>query len=551
MKENIKLTLPNLLQESIQKFGQNNAYSFVGEKALNYQQTGNQIKSLTAYLEKIGTQPGDKVAILSNNMPNWGISFWAITAMRAVAVPLLPDFSPEEIQHILEHSDAKAIFISTSLIRKIENWHSEKLKHKIKIEDFSVIESSCSNVKFIPGESPQKKYTVEEDDLAEIIYTSGTTGKSKGVMLSHKNVCFTALKGKKVQKINDSDRFLSILPLSHTYEKTLSLILGTISGASIYYLKQPPIASVLLNAIKKVKPTVILSVPLIIEKIYRNKILPKFQKNIIIKNLYKITPVRKTLNKMAGKKLMKTFGGEIRFFGIGGAKLDKEVERFLLEAKFPYAIGYGLTETAPLLAGTNPQTVSLQSTGPAIEGVELKIHKPDAITGEGEIWAKGPNVMLGYYKNPQLTKEVITEDGWFKTGDLGVFDNNNFLFIKGRLKNMIVGSSGENIYPEEIESVINKYRYVVESLVIPQKGKLVALVHFNYEELEQKYIHLRNEITDLVEQKVNELSGDLQKYINTKVNKFSRVHQIVPQPVPFQRTPTQKIKRYLYQKYNE
>ena len=232
---------------------------------------------------------------------------------------------------------------------------------------------------------------------------------------------------------------------------------------------------------------------------------------------------------------MKTFGGSLAFFGIGGAKLNRKVEIFLQEAEFPYAIGYGLTETSPMLAGAVPGKVKLESTGPVIENTELVINDPDPVSGEGEIWARGPNVMQGYYRESEMTKKVLTEDGWFKTGDLGVMDDENHLFIKGRLKNMIVGSSGENIYPEEIESVINNFRNVVESLVIERKGKLVALVHMNMEE-----------VSHLVEMKAEELIGEIKNYVNSRVNKFSQLHGIQLEVAPFQKTATQKIKRFLY-----
>jgi long-chain acyl-CoA synthetase len=249
---------------------------------------------------------------------------------------------------------------------------------------------------------------------------------------------------------------------------------------------------------------------------------------------------------MAGKKLKVTFGGRLRFFGIGGAKLNREVEKFLLEAKFPYAIGYGLTETSPLLAGANPKNSVFDSTGPAVKDVELMINNPDRITGEGEIWARGPNIMKGYYRDPEMTKEVLTSDGWFKTGDLGVFDKEQNLYIKGRIKNMIVGASGENIYPEEIESVINNFRYVVESLVIQQKGKLVAYVHLNMEELEKRYLHLKHDMSRHLEEKKDEILSEVQEYVNSKVSKFSQINKVFLQQVPFQKTATLKIKRFLY-----
>src|SRR5512133_3013717 len=244
-------------------------------------------------------------------------------------------------------------------------------------------------------------------------------------MLSYKKLCWTSERTLSIQDVNDQDIFLSILPLSHTYEQTLGLILQVFNGATVYYLRKPPTPSVLLPALELVKPTTMLTVPLIMEKIYFNKIAPTFRNSKLLSVLYGMPAFRKILNRAAGKKIYKTFGGRLKFFGIGGAKLNKTVERFLIEAKFPYAIGYGLTETSPLLAGSDPQKAILESTGRAIEGIELKINNPDPRTGEGEIWARGPNVMKGYYKEPEMTSEVLTHDGWFKTGDLGTLDNQN------------------------------------------------------------------------------------------------------------------------------
>jgi long-chain acyl-CoA synthetase len=475
-ENNIRLTFPAMFKETLRKFGNHNSYAFVGEKPKSYESLNKEILALIAFLERNRICPGDKVAILSLNMPNWGSTYFAITFMGAIAVPILPDFSKAEVANVLEHSGAKAIFISTSLLSRIEGFKSEELKTAVLIEDFSLIFSEKGAVEFDSSSIPHRNYDVGEEDLASIIYTSGTTGRSKGVMLTHKNITFNAMKGKVIQPIDENDRFLSVLPLSHTYENTLGLILPMLAGSCVYYLRKPPTPSVLIPAMAEVKPTLMLTVPLIMEKIYFNKIIPAFRENLILELLYKISFFRKILNKAAGKKLKETFGGKLKFFGIGGAKLNKTVEKFLIEAKFPYAIGYGLTETSPLLAGANPQRSVFDSTGPKIQDIELIINNPDKKTGEGEIWARGANVMKGYYKEPEKTKEVLTADGWFKTGDLGVLDSNNNLYIKGRLKNMIVGASGENIYPEEIESIINNFRFVVDSLVVQQKGKLVALV---------------------------------------------------------------------------
>jgi len=496
MEENKeKLTFPSLFYSTLNRCGNSPAYAFVGEEPITFRTAAKMINSVTALLEKAGIGPGDKVAILSANMPNWAITYFGITFMGAVVVPILPDFSPTEIANVLEHSESKAIFVSSGLAGKISEFRSSNLRTYIMIEDFSIIESDNPALEYNSELSPESEYNVEEDDLASIIYTSGTTGRSKGVMLTHKNISFNALKGRVIQYLDENDRFLSVLPLSHTYENTLGLILPMLSGACVYYLQKPPTPTVLIPALELIRPTAMLTVPLIIEKIYYNKILPTFNNKKILRLIYKIPLIRKALNKVAGKKLMKTFGGEIKFFGIGGAKLNKTVEKFLREASFPYAIGYGLTETSPLLAGANPKKTVYESTGPAIEDIELKINDPDPRTGEGEIWARGANIMKGYYKEPEMTSAVLTSDGWFKTGDLGVLDKRNNLFIKGRLKNMIVGASGENIYPEEIESVINNFRFVVESLVIQQKGKLVALVHLNMEEIEKRYQVFRQDMS--------------------------------------------------------
>lgn len=546
-----KLTLPAIFTDTLSRFGERPAMATVGEQSLTYQQLYSRIKAITAFLEKTGIEPGDKVALLSTSMPNWGAVYYAITFMGAVVVPVLPDFHASEVSNILEHSESKAIFVSAGLMPKLADEKAGKPLLKIRIEDFSIAGDDDGSLKFDAEGQPRREYKVNPDDLAAIIYTSGTTGKSKGVMLTHQNISFNAQMCARVQEINENDRFLSILPLSHTYENTIGLILPMSKGACIYYLGKAPTPTVLLPALQRVKPTVMLTVPLIIEKIFRTQIKPKFTKNILLRVLIHTLFIRRKLNIIAGKKLMATFGGELKFFGIGGAKLNKTVEKFLIEAKFPYAIGYGLTETSPLLAGSNPKNSRLQSTGPQIEEIELIIHDPDPRTHEGEIWARGLNVMKGYYKEPGLTAEILTPDGWLKTGDLGIIDKDGYLYIRGRLKNMIVRSGGENIYPEEIESVINNFRHVTESLVIERKGKLVALVNFNIEEIERHLhhsLHLlhHKERGDYVKKEIERLSAELLVYVSNRLNKFSQIQEVILHSEPFEKTATQKIKRYLY-----
>ncbi|MEN8117766.1 MAG: AMP-binding protein [Bacteroidota bacterium] len=553
MIDTSKLTIPSLFYNSVKKYSGKTSLVFSGEKNYTYKEMGDDVELLAEFLLELGIKKGDKVAILSSNMPNWGIAFFAISVIGAVAVPILPDFHKNEIKTIIEHSEAKMLFVSEGLYGNVNEETSNLVDHIIMVDNFALIQKgtpvdhlklltssvSCTKNGFTPAD-------VDEQDLASIIYTSGTTGNSKGVMLTHKNLSWTAKQSRTLQKIESDDRFISILPLSHTLENTVGFLLPVMFGASIHYLRKPPVASVLLPALQKVKPTIMLSVPLIIEKVYKAKIQPTFQKSGLMRFLTSFAPSRKVLHKIAAGKLYKTFGGELRFFGIGGAKLDSTVERFLNEGSFPYAIGYGLTETAPLLAGAVGKNTKIGSTGIAMEGVSLRIANPDPKTGEGEIQAKGENVMKGYYKAPEITKEVFTEDGWFKTGDRGVFDKNNKLYVKGRIKTMIVGASGENIYPEEIESVINKMRFVLESLVIEKKGKIVAMIHLNMEEIEENFKHLKSEAKQYISEKSEDVLKEIQNKVNAEVNKFSRIQKVILHPNPFERTPTKKIKRFLY-----
>jgi len=385
---------------------------------------------------------------------------------------------------------------------------------------------------------------IKEDDLAAILYTSGTTGHSKGVMLTHGNIVYDAYATIVLVNIKEGDRMLSILPLYHTYEATLGLVTPLMVGASVYYLDKPPTPAVLLPALKKIQPTIMLSVPLVIEKIYHGKILHEINKKGIVRSLYKVSFVRKKINQAAGKKLYETFGGKLKMFCIGGAALSKDVEIFLWEAKFPYSVGYGLTETSPLVTGTPPETTRLSSAGITLVGMQVKILSPDFETGEGEVLIKGPNVMKGYYKDEEKTKAVFTDDGWFRSGDLGLIKD-GYLYLKGRSKNVIIGTNGKNIYPEEIESLINENEYVLESLVVEKDKKLIAKVHFNNDILDEKY-NFQKLSDPEARAKKNELMNELLKYVNERISTFSRLNGIIEQQEPFEKTPTKKIKRYLY-----
>jgi len=551
-----KLTIPAFINDSISKNGEKTSLVYANEGNYAYSDLGKEMRLLAGLLASLGIEKGDKVAVLGPSSPNWGIAFLSVVSMGAVAVPILPDFNSKEVKNILEHSESKILIFAQNLYGLIEEDAARSCQHLILLDNFACVPIGCqaSQLKNLAPALPAALIypeinAPEEDDLASIIYTSGTTGNSKGVMLTHRNLAWTAQQCTTIQKIVPSDRFLSVLPLSHTLENTVGFLLPLFNGASVHYIRKVPTPHVLLNALNTVRPTKLLIVPLIIEKIFKTRILPKFQKSPVIRFLYSIGPIRKLLHVVAGKKLHKTFGGKLDFLGIGGAKLDGTVEKFLKEAKFPYAIGYGLTETSPLLAGTRVGGTRVGSTGPAMAGVSLRLGDVDPATGEGEIQAKGPNVMRGYYKAPEITRSVFTDDGWFKTGDRGWFDKNGFLYIKGRIKNMIVGSSGENIYPEDIESVINRMRYVLESLVLEKKGRLVAMIHLNMEEIENQYQHLKVEtaqVKDKINEKIDEILKDIHKKVNEEVNKFSKLHSVVFHPSPFEKTPTKKIKRFLY-----
>ena len=535
------MTLYEVLHQSLEKFSARTAFSLWRGAEVTYSEVGERVKQIHQMLADADIQPGDRVAILSSSVPNWGIAYFAITTAGYVVVPIMPDFTSEDIDRIVEHSEAKALFVSDRLFSKLSKSTADKLNIVIRTKNLGII---AQNVKDGAGTTRLPK----PDDLAAIIYTSGTTSSPKGVMLTHYNLCMQLHMIDPLFLLNENDIFLSILPLAHTYECTIGLILAFYHGCHVVYLDKAPTVSTLLPALKDVRPTIMLTVPLIIEKIYRGAVLKKFTSSALMRALYSVGFIRKMLHRLAGKTLTKTFGGRVRFFGIGGAKLDGTVEQFLLDAKFIYDIGYGLTETAPLLAGAVDGMLRLGSTGPLLQGVEGRIENPNE-EGVGELVVKSPSQMVGYYKNEEATKSVFTEDGWFRTGDLACFDKDGWLYIKGRLKNMILGPSGENIYPEDIESVLNQHVFINESLVTEHEGRLVALVNFDMEAIKARYEELMDGFEGKKEEwsKVrDEIMADIKQWINSKVNRSSRIAEVVEEEEEFVKTPSKKIRRFLY-----
>ena len=536
MREKYIDTLAKLYEYATTVYGKKQYTQWFDTKEGGYTYNSFKLKcdSLSKRLTQYGIGAGDKVAILSQSMPNWSAAFFSIVPFGRIAIPILPDSSENEVTNIINHSETKVIFVSQRLAHKISKEVMDKMTLVIDLDTFEAIKVddekfTCDGKTAIPT----------PDDIATIIYTSGTTGSAKGVVLSHRNLSANVITCYHACKRTSKDRWLSILPMAHTLEMTLCMLYPMYCGATVYYLQKPPVPSLLMKALKVVKPTTMLTVPLIIEKVYKGSVLPTIKKSRTL--TWMNEHMHKLMCRIIGMKLKATFGGHISFYGIGGAKLDPEVEKFLLDAKFPYAIGYGLTETSPLLGYAMHGWRAVGSFGYPVYNVQLKLHDVNPETGEGEIVAKGPNVMLGYYKDPKRTKSVFTEDGWVRTSDIAVQDEKGRFFIKGRNNNMILGPSGENIYPEEIENVINNVEGVSESIVVERGGRLVALV-----QPAENFIQWDKEGEDKIYEKLDKWKATLLKTVNRNVSKTSQVSSVEVMKEPFEKTATQKIRRFKY-----
>jgi long-chain acyl-CoA synthetase len=542
-------TLRCLLLSSTRKHAERRALSWVSDGGYTYKVLERESLAVALKLISIGVRKGNTVALIAESRPEWGIAYLGITAAGFVAVPILPDFLPSQIENIIEHSDCKTIILSERQKKRLpveflERYPIFSLENIVKPpEENTAADDLLADPLPVDWESLREP---EEEDLAAILYTSGTTGNPKGVMLTHKAIAFDVWASNSVIRVLPQDRLLSILPLAHTYECTVGFLTPIAAGAEIFYLRRPPSASVLLPALKEVRPTMMLSVPLVIEKIVRDTVFPKIEAIKLPRNKFFNRLLRHEIVNIAGAKLRRVFGNRLRFFGIGGAALASDVEGFLHEAHFPYAIGYGLTETSPLVAGSAPRNTVLKSTGKALRGVDVRLR-------EGEIQVRGANVMNGYYRDEAKTQEAFTEDGWFRTGDLGEFDKKKRLFIRGRLKNMVLGPSGENIYPEEIEALINSLADVEDSIVYnDEEHGLVALVHLKDDFMERLSISAAaklgslDERVDWVEKQVSKSLEGLKASVNSRLAAFSRLKIVLHKSEPFEKTPSKKIKRHLY-----
>ena len=545
------LTLTSVIEASASAFPHLNAVSTwrEPESAMKFPVFLNRSRQIALFLLKKGVSKGDKVAILGESCPNWGLSYLAINRIGAIAVPILPNFSRDEVQSILKHSEAKFVVVNSKNASKATGLDVELIRmddmHHIPAKALKAFDGN--NFKDLEGTDTAafevdnaalallEEFRPHEEDLASIIYTSGTTGTPKAVMLTNRNIVYNAYEcSTPFIKIHAGWKALSILPMSHVYEFTIGFVLLILNGVQIVYLGKAPSTDSLMPAFKEIQPEVMLSVPLLIEKIYRRALLPKLKDGTKLGKYAKNWFTAPFVYAAIGKKVKTIFGGRMRFFGIGGAAFDSEAEAFFHRIRFPYALGYGLTETSPFIAGCGPKDQVVGTLGPVLKSLDVRLD-PES----GEIQVKGPSVMRGYFKNDELTRESFTEDGYFRTGDIGEFINGR-LAIRGRCKTMILGPSGENIYPENIEFLINAEEDVLESLVVADAGGLTAMIRLDIKALKRKGIVA----TDQIQIYIN----NIRKRVNEKLASFSRIGKVEIQEEPFERTPTDKIKRFKYQK---
>ena len=528
-------TLSDLYRHSVDTYGRLRVnWTYGTDRGYSYESFGKRCEELSRFLSSRGVGAGDRVAIYSTGNPNWSLAFFAAVAFGRVAVPILPDFSGNEAEHVLDHSGSKVLFASEKQLSKLSDEALSRVQLVYSIEDLSLVRDNSKDVQ------PVQTCWPAENDTATIIYTSGTTGAAKGVELTHRNFMANIEAAYDLYPIGVHDVLLSVLPLAHTYELSLGMLYPFSAGSSVCYIDRAPTPSLLMKVMKDVRPSAMLAVPLIIEKVYKGTILPMIKKSPLLTWMDK--HMNLLLCRLIGRRMISTFGGRMRFFGIGGAKLDVDVERFLHRARFPYYIGYGLTECAPLLAVSCYRTTIPGQIGREVKGVRLRLEDINPETGEGELVAKGENIFPGYYRDPERTAKAFTQDGWFRTGDIASVDAQGRYAIKGRIGNMIVGASGENIYPEEIEKVVKEIPNI-EDVIIVSRGKfLVCLV-----KAADSLFDMSSATSDEQTRKaIDKFKGSVMEYVNGRVNVASHIASVELMTEPFEKTATLKIRRFLY-----
>ncbi|NLJ42080.1 MAG: long-chain fatty acid--CoA ligase [Bacteroidales bacterium] len=548
----IKERLIGYIEQSIRKNWDIEALSNYREKGYTYREIAEKILRLHIFFKDAGIKEGDKIALVGRNSANWCVVYLAAITYGAVIVPILPDFKSDDLHNLINHSDAVLLFVDDKIFEMLDLAKLPLIQGVISVDDFSMIKA--------PGEEIKRKYLAMEekfikaypsirqedvkfsditnDKLAVISYTGGTTGFSKGVMISHNSLAANVRFAQTHMPLQPGDPLVSFLPLAHTYGCAFEFLFPFTIGCHITILSKTPSPQIIVQAFKEIKPMLILSVPLVIEKIFKKQLLPVMSKPHM-KVLLAIPGINKIIRGKIKEKLVETFGGRFHEIVIGGAAFNPEAERFFRKIGFPFTVGYGMTECGPLISYTSWDTTKLGASGKPVDTLEVTIDSSDPQKEIGEIILRGENVMLGYYKNEKATREIIDDQGWMHTGDLGIMDRDGNIFIKGRSKSMLLGPSGKNIFPEEIEAVINNMDYISESLVIMEDGKLIGLIYPDFDTLKKDNIS---------EEKFAEMLDGIRKSVNDKIPDFMAVSKFRIHPEEFAKTPKRSIKRFLYTK---
>lgn len=543
----LKENFSRFILDGIYANRQLNAFSNYEASPITYADVEGRIYHLHLLFDSLGIKRGDKIAFLGKNSTQWAVAYMACITYGATLVPIMPNFAANDVHHIINHSETDYLFANLNLWENLEIEKMFVLKACISLDDFTELFAKTEKIsKKIAAYQPNKYLGIEagkfnpaevpNDAIYAIIYTSETTGFSKGVVLTHNNITANMVYARKHMPLVAGDPILSFLPLAHAYGCAIELLYPFTLGCHITFLGKTPTPQILIKAFKEIRPRLILSVPLILEKIYKKQIKPAIDKPLV-KILLNIPFMEKSILKKVNKKLTDTFGGNFHEVVIGGAALNEEVQTFLNKAGFAITIGYGMTECAPLISYDGWKTNKLGSAGKVVDSLEMKIDSDDPQKIVGEIMVRGENVMKGYYKNPEATAETIMEDGWMRTGDLGIIDKDGYLFIRGRSKNMILGPSGQNIYPEELESFINNWDYVQESLVVERKDVLVAMIYPDFDAADSNH---------LSERQLAELYESKRKALNKEVASYMQIAKIQIVPNEFEKTPKRSIKRFMY-----
>lgn len=544
-----------LIEDSIKKNWDCPALSDYKGVTLYYRDVARRIEKIHIIFNTCGIKKGEKISICSRNQSNWGVVFLACLTYGAVPVPILHEFKPGNVHHIVNHSDSRVLFVGNVVWENLNEAEMPRLEAIIRIDDMSLLYSNAkkidearNNLNRMFGEKYPKSFSPKDisyykesspDEVAMINYTSGTSGFSKGVLIPYRALLSNVLFAKDVMpKLGTGSNVVSMLPTAHMYGLMFEFLFEITVGTHVHFLTRVPSPKIIMEAFATIKPDIIISVPLVIEKIYKQKLLPILNKTSI-KLLLKLPVIDQKIQEKIKGELVTTFGGKFQEIIIGGAAFNREADEFFHTIGFPYTVGYGMTECAPIISYAAWNEAKLFSCGKAALNMKIRIDSEDPENIPGEIQVSGPNVMLGYYKNEQATAESFTDDGWLKTGDMGIIDKDGYLFIKGRCKSMILGPSGQNIYPEEIESAINNIDYVVESLVIDEGGKLIALIYPDLETATAKGVS-QEEVVKIIKEGMDAVNVDQPNYC--KIADFRLV------PEEFEKTPKRSIKRYMYQK---